>query len=80
MNKFEQLGELGLPIRPPYYRQMHAVEIFDLKRAIFAYCSGMDEEEKPKFNENSIIPELLPVWKAFQKNGFDFYKFVSPVI
>lgn len=76
MKKFEQLGELGLPIHPPYYRQMHAVGVYELKKAIYAYCCGVEEKEKPKFKEDAIIPELLPVWQTFKKSGFDFYKFM----
>ena len=72
----EDIKPLNLPVHPPYYRQMHAVGVYELKKAVYAYCCGMDEEEKPKFNEAVIIPELLPVWHAFKKNGFDFYKFM----
>ena len=60
----------------PQYKQMHAVGVYELKKAVYAYCCGMDEEEKPTFKEDAIIPELLPIWQAFKKNGFDFYKFM----
>ena len=76
MKKFEQFGELGLPMHHPHYRQMHAIEVFELKKVVYFYCSGMEKEEKPKFDENAIIPELLPVWLAFKKSGFNFYKFM----
>ena len=79
MKKFEQLGELGLPMHHPHYRQMHAIEVFELKKVVYFYCSGMEKEEKPKFDENAIIPELLPVWLAFKKSGFNFYKFMYSV-
>ena len=77
MKKFEQFGELGLPMYNPHYKQMHAVGVYELKKAVYAYCCGVEEEEKLTFNENAIIPELLPIWQAFKKNGFDFYKFMS---
>lgn len=61
----------------PHLRQMKAVGVDELKKAVYAYCCGMKEEGNPKFKEEAIIPELLPVWQAFKKNGFDFYKFMS---
>ena len=72
----EDIKPLNLPMHNPHYKQIHAVNVFKLKKAVFAYCCDMEEEEKPKFDENAIIPELLPVWLAFKKNGFDFYKFM----
>lgn len=36
----------------------------------------MEEEDIQKYDENAIFPELLPVWQAFKKNDFDFYKFM----
>lgn len=72
----EDIKPLNLPMHHPYYKQMHAVGIYELKKAVYAYCCGVKEEEKPKFKEDAIIPELLPVWQAFKKNGFDFYKFM----
>ena len=61
----------------PHLRQMKAVGVDELKKAVYAYCCGVKEEENTKFNEEAIIPELLPVWQAFKKNGFDFYQFMS---
>ena len=56
---------------------MDVIGVHELKKAIYTYCCGGSEEEKdPKFNEEVIITELLPVWRAFKKNGFDFYKFM----
>lgn len=72
----EDIKPLNLPVHPPYYRQMHAVGVYELKKAVYAYCCGVEEEEKSKFKEDAIIPERLPIWQAFKKNGFDFYKFM----
>ena len=72
----EDIKPLNLPMHHPYYKQMHAVGVYELKKVVYAYCCGVKEEEKPKFKEDAIIPELLPVWQAFKKNGFDFYKFM----
>ena len=72
----EDIKPLNLPMHNPQYKQMHAVGVYELKKAIYAYCCGVEEKEKPKFKEDAIIPELLPVWQAFKKNGFDFYKFM----
>jgi len=72
----ENIKPLNLPMHHPYYKQMHAVGVYELKKVVYAYCCGVKEEEKPKFKEDAIIPELLPVWQAFKKNGFDFYKFM----
>lgn len=70
----EDIKPLNLPMHHPYYKQMHAVGVYELKKVVYAYCCGVKEEEKPKFKEDAIIPELLPVWQAFKKNNFDFYK------
>lgn len=75
MKKFEHFGPYGLPVHPPHYRQMHAIEVYELKKAVYAYCCGK-EEENPTFNEDVITLDVLPVWCAFKKNGFDFYKFM----
>ena len=72
----EDIKPLNLPMHNPHYKQMHAVGVYELKKAVYAYCCGVDEEERPKLDENAIIPKLLPVWLAFKKNGFDFYKFM----
>ena len=72
----ENIKPLNLPMHNPHYKQIHSANVFELKKAVYAYCCGMQEEEKPKFDENAIIPEFLPVWQAFKKNGFDFYKFM----
>ena len=71
------VGLENLPVRHPHYPQKNAVDVYDLKKAIYAFCCGVDEEEKPKFNEIAIITEYLPIWQAFKKNGFDFYKFMQ---
>lgn len=55
---------------------MDVIGVHELKKAIYNYCSGLEEEKDPKINEEVIIPELLPVWHAFKKNGFDFYNFM----
>lgn len=70
------VGLEKLPMYHPHYRQKHAVDVYALKKAVYAFCCGVDKEEKPRFNEDVIIPELIPVWRAFKKNGFDFYKFM----
>lgn len=72
----EDIKPLNLPMHNPQYKQIHSVGVYELKKAVYAYCCGTEEEEKPKFIEEAIIPELLPVWQAFKKNGFDFYKFM----
>lgn len=66
----------NLPMQHPHYRQMHAVGVNEIKRAVYAYCCGVEEEDRPCFNETAVIPELLHVWHAFKKNSFDFYKFM----
>ena len=43
----------------------------------FSDIDRMAEVEKPIFNEDAIVPEYLPVWQSFKKNGFDFYKFMQ---
>ena len=73
----KQLGmkkEIKTSVCYPHIRQMNAVGVDRLKQAVYAYCCGVKEEENPKCNEDDIIPELLPVWRAFKKNNFDFYK------
>ena len=67
----------NLPIHHPHYRQKNSVDVYALKKAVYAFCCGADEEDKPKFNEDAIIPKYLPVWQAFRKNGFDFYTFMK---
>jgi hypothetical protein len=76
MKKSEQYGELGLPMQHPHYKQMRAVGAYELKKAVYAYCCGVYDEKKPKFKEDAIIPECLPIWRAFKKNDFYFYKFM----
>ena len=68
---------LNLPMYHPHYRQKHAVDVYALKKAVYAFCCGVDEEERPKFDEDAIIPDYLPIWQAFKKNGFNFYKFMK---
>ena len=58
------------------YPPKNAISRYRLQNAVYAYCCGAKEVENPKYNEDSIIPELLPVWQTFKKNGFDFYKFM----
>ena len=60
----------------PHIRQMNAVGADELKKAVYAYCCNVEEEDIQKYDENAIFPELLPVWQAFKKNDFDFYKFM----
>ena len=67
----------NLPMYHPHYSQKNAVEVYDLKKAVYAFCCGVDEEEKPRFNEDAIIPKFLPVWQAFKKRGFHFYTFMK---
>ena len=76
MKKFNHSRQLDLRMHHPHYKQMHAIEVYELKKAVYAYCCGVKEEENPNYNEDAIIAELLPVWQAFKKNGFDFYKFM----
>ena len=59
-----------------HYPQKNAICRYRLQKGVYAYCCGMSEEEHPKYNEDAIIPELLPIWIAFKKNNFDFYKFM----
>ena len=60
----------------PHYSHKNAICKYRLQKVVYAFCCGMAEEENPNFNEASIIPEYLPVWQAFKKNDFDFYKFM----
>lgn len=55
---------------------MDIIGVHELKKAIYAYCCGAEEENNPRFDEDAIIPEYLPIWFAFKKNKFDFYKFM----
>jgi hypothetical protein len=76
MDAKNDVGLGKLPMFHPHYSQKHAVDVYALKKAVYAFCCGVDKEEKPRFNEDTIIPEYLPIWQAFKKNGFDFYKFM----
>ena len=71
------VGLVKLPMYHPHYRQKHAIDVYALKKAVYAFCCGVDEEEKPRFNEDAIIPKFLPVWQAFKKRGFHFYTFMK---
>ena len=48
-----------------------------LKKMVGAYCSGKLFDEKSSFNENAVIPEMHPVWEAFQIYDFDLNRFMS---
>lgn len=48
-----------------------------LKRSVYAYCSGKNEEETPIFDEGQIITECIPAWQAFKKYDFDLDLFMS---
>ena len=71
------VGLVKLPMYHPHYRQKHAIDVYALKKAVYAFCCGVDEEESPKFDEDAIISDYLPIWQAFKKNGFNFYKFME---
>ena len=71
------VGLEKLPMYHPHYCQKNAVDVFDLKKAVYAYCCGVEVEELPRFNEDVIIPEYLPVWNTFKKNGFNLYTFMK---
>ena len=57
--------------------QKNAICGYRLQEEVLAFCCGVQEEDMPRYNDDSIIPEYLPVWQAFKKNGFDFYKFMT---
>ena len=71
------VGLVKLPMYHPHYRQKHAIDVYALKKAVYAFCCGVDKEESPKFDEDAIISDYLPIWQAFKKNGFNFYKFME---
>jgi hypothetical protein len=77
MDAKNNVGLGKLPMFHPHYSQKNAVDVYDLKKTVYAFCCGVDEEEKPISNEDAIIPEYLPIWHAFKKSGFDFYKFMQ---
>ena len=77
----------NIPSVDPHYRQRRAITKKALRKVVYSYCCGLDSQDKTtyidikeeapkKYNEDAIIAELLPVWQAFKKNGFDFYKFM----
>ena len=49
---------------------------FSIKELFYAYFCGVAKEKNPKFNEDAIIPEYLPIWNLFKRNDFDFYSFM----
>jgi hypothetical protein len=77
MDAKNNVGLGKLPMFHPHYSQKNAVDVYDLKKTVYAFCCGVDEEEKPRSNEDAIISEYLPIWHAFKKSGFDFYKFMQ---
>lgn len=53
-----------------------------LKREIYRYCCGLGDDETTRINVfhlkmEKIIPEMMPVWEAFEKFGFNFDKFMA---
>ena len=53
-----------------------------LKREIYRYCCGLGDDEATRINVfhlkmEKIIPEMMPVWKAFEKYGFNFDKLMA---
>lgn len=77
----------NIPSTDPHYNQRRAITRKALRKVVYSYCCGLDSQDKTtyidikeeapkKYNKDAIIAELLPVWQAFKKNGFDFYKFM----
>ena len=77
MDMKNNVGLVNLPMYHPHHSQKNAVDVYDLKKVVYAYCCGVAEVDNPKFNEDAIIPKFLPVWQAFKKNGFNFYTFMK---
>ena len=53
-----------------------------LKREIYRYCCGYGDDEATRINVFSlkmeqIIPEMMPVWVAFEKYRFNLDKFME---
>jgi len=48
-----------------------------LKRSIYAYCCGKNEEEALIYDEGLIKTEYMPAWQAFKKYDFDLDLFMS---
>ena len=48
-----------------------------LKEVVGTYCCGTLLDERASYDENAIIPELHPVWKAFLRYDFDLNRFLS---
>ena len=72
----------------PYYRPQgpepakSRVGWKTLKREIYRYCCGYGDDETMRINVFSlkmekIIPELMPVWEAFEKFVFNLDKFMA---
>ncbi len=67
---------LGTPLYVDWAIEKSSISEFKLKKAIYACCCGVEEEDKPEFDEEAIVPEYLPVWQAFLKSNFDLNKFM----
>ena len=54
-----------------------------MKKEIYKYCCGLRGDDKElqlnvfELNEENIIPELMPVWKTFEKHGFYLNKLMA---
>ena len=70
----EQLN--NIPSVDPHYKQRRAITKKALKRIVFSYCCGINPQEKTSYNEDTIIPEYLPIWNLFKRVDFDFYSFM----
>jgi len=82
------MEELEGSILLPYYRPQRP-ELFKsrvgwktLKREIYRYCCGLGDDETTRINVFSlkmekIIPEMVPVWEAFEKYRFSLDKFMA---
>ncbi len=60
--------------------QQSANDNNELKKAVYEYCCGfpdMEQADESQYNEEDIIPELMPVWNAFKKTGFCLSRFME---
>ena len=77
-SNLEQIMEnmTHIPSVDPHYRQRRAITKKALRKIVYSYCCGIDPQVKTSYNEDTIIPEYLPIWNLFKRVDFDFYTFM----